>query len=310
MNAERRRSERVLLCFGCGYVGTALARLLLAEGGWRVVGTARSDEGAARIKAAGASARIWPGSNLSADLKEATHILVSVPPGEAGDPVLERESRRIKSRDAPPEWLGYLSTTAVYGDRSGGWVDERAPPLPATERGRLRVLAESGWRELAGASGMPCRVFRLAGIYGPGRGPIAQLLAGRSRIIVKPNQVFNRAHVDDIAAALRASMENPPQEETYNICDDLPEAPDVVIRHAAELLGMPEPEPVRFEQADLSPMARSFYSECKRVENKRMKRDLLPKLAHPDYRSGLAAIAAAHGESDRRGARAGAGSGG
>ena len=140
-------------------------------------------------------------------------------------------------------------------------------------------------------------MFRLAGIYGPGRGPIAQLLAGRSRIVVKPNQVFNRAHVDDIAAALRASMENPPQEGIYNICDDLPEAPDVVIRYAAELLGLPAPEPVEFERADLSPMARSFYSECKRVGNKRMKRDLLPELIHPDYRSGLAAIAAARRES-------------
>lgn len=298
MNAKRRRrSDRVLFCFGCGYVGTALAKLLLAEGGWRVIGTARSDEGAARIKAAGAAARIWPGSNPSADLKEATHILISVPPGGAGDPVLEREGRLIGSPGARREWLGYLSTTAVYGDRGGGWVDERTPLLPATERGRLRVLAESGWRKLADASGLPCRVFRLAGIYGPGRGPIAQLLTGRSRIIVKPNQVFNRAHVDDIAAALRASMDNPPQEEIYNICDDLPEAPDVVIRYAAELLGLPAPKPVEFEQADLSPMARSFYSECKRVGNNRMKRDLLPKLIHPDYRSGLAAIAAARWES-------------
>lgn len=297
MNAKRRRSKRVLFCFGCGYVGTALAKLLLAEGGWRVVGTARGGEGAARIEAIGAAARIWPGSNLSADLMEATHILISVPPGEAGDPVLKHEGRLIGSPGARKEWLGYLSTTAVYGDRGGGWVDERARLLPATERGRLRVLAESGWRKLADASGLQCRVFRLAGIYGPGRGPIAQLLAGRSRIIVKPNQVFNRAHVDDIAAALRASMDNPPQEEIYNICDDLPEAPDVVIRYAAELMGLPAPEPVEFERADLSPMARSFYSECKRVGNRRMKRDLLPKLIHPDYRSGLAAIAAARRES-------------
>ena len=282
---------RTLLCFGCGYSATALAARLSDEGGWRVVGTTRSDEGAARIEAAGAEPRRWPVSDMSAELGKATHLLVSVPPGEKGDPVLASESKKIAARGPEIRWVGYLSTTAVYGNHDGRWVDERTATVPTTRRGILRVQAEQDWIALSEAAGFPLRIFRLAGIYGPGRGPLAQLAAGRKRIILKKNQVFNRIHVDDIANVLRASMDIPMQEPVYNVCDDLPAPPERVIEFAARSVGSEIPEAVPFERAELSPMARSFYSESKRVSNGLMKRDLVKKLKYPDFFAGIAALA-------------------
>ena len=194
---------------------------------------------------------------------------------------------------------GYLSTTGVYGDHGGGWVDEGAALTPATERGRARVAAEAEWAALADRTGAALHVFRLAGIYGPGRGPFAKVRAGTARRIVKPGQVFSRIHVDDIAAVLLASIDRPADAadggRVYNVCDDDPAPPQDVLAHAAHLLGLPPPPAVDFAEADLSPMARSFYAESKRVRNDRIKAELDVRLRHPTYRDGLAALLAQEG---------------
>ncbi len=186
------------------------------------------------------------------------------------------------------DWIGYLSTTGVYGDHGGGWVDEATPLAPSTARGRWRVEAEAAWAALAGRTGAPLHVFRLAGIYGPGRGPFAKVRAGTARRIVKRAQVFSRIHVEDIAQVLAASMARPDAGAIYNLCDDDPAPPQDVIGHAAALLGLPPPPEVAFEDAEMTPMARSFYAESKRVRNERIKDELGIALRFPDYRAGLA----------------------
>ncbi|MFN0115358.1 MAG: SDR family oxidoreductase [Paracoccaceae bacterium] len=278
-----------LLSFGHGYSAMALARLLLPAG-WMVIGTTRSPDRAHVIAASGAEPLVWPGSDPSAALARATHLLSSVAPGGKSDPVLATAGAAIAEAAPHIRWAGYLSTTAVYGDRAGGWVDETSPPGPATERGRARVAAEEGWRELAGRAGLPLHIFRLAGIYGPGRVPFEKLRDGTARAIVKPGQVFSRIHVADIAQALAASMARPDPGAVYNLCDDDPAPPQDVLAHAAFLLGMPPPPEVPYEKADLTPMARSFYAESKRVRNDRLKRDLGVRLLYPTYRQGLPAI--------------------
>lgn len=273
----------MLLSLGHGYSAAALARLLLAEG-WAVAGTTRSAAKAEALRAGGIVPILWPG-DLSEALERATHILASAAPDAGGDPFL-RAAPQIAAAKA--EWVGYLSTTAVYGDHKGGWVDEDTPPNPASERGRWRVGAEQQWR----ATGLPLHIFRLAGIYGPGRGPFEKVRNGTARRIVKPGQVFGRIHVDDIAATLRASIARPDPGAIYNLTDDDPAPPEDVIAEAARLLGLPIPPAIPFDQADLTPMARSFYGESKRVRNDRIKRDLGVTLRYPDYRSGLAALLA------------------
>ncbi len=270
-----------LLCAGFGYSARALATLLVPEG-WRVIGTHRAPDGAAAIAATGVEPALWPPSPEI--VRAATHLLVSAAPDETGDPTLRALGPHLA---APPlQWVGYLSTTGVYGDRAGGWVDEETEPAPTTRRGEMRVAAEAEWR----ATGLPLHIFRLAGIYGPGRGPFEKVRDGTARRIIKPGQVFSRIHRDDIAAALRASIARPEPGAVYNLCDDDPAPPEDVIAHAAELLGLPLPPAVDYETAELSPMARSFYSESKRVSNARTKERLGLKLCHPTYREGLAAI--------------------
>ena len=274
-----------LLSVGHGYSARALARDLLPDG-WRVIGTTRSREGAGKLAATGVEAVEWPGSCLDGYLSEASHLLTSVPPGAEGDPVLLREMQSILTRGSRISWVGYLSTTGVYGDHAGAWVDESTTPSPATERGRRRLAAESAWRE----TGLPLHIFRLAGIYGPGRGPLQKVLNGTARRIVKPGQVFSRIHVDDIAAVLRASMTFPRPGAVYNVCDDAPTPPEDVIAFAATLLGVPVPEAEDFSRADLSPMARSFYAESKRVRNDLIGTELGIHLKYPDYKSGLSSL--------------------
>jgi nucleoside-diphosphate-sugar epimerase len=284
---------RVLLSFGHGYSAQALGRRLLAEGGWRIIGTTRSEEKAARLAAGGVEALVWPGADIAPALDAATHLLVSAAPdGAAGDPVLARLAPGIAAAAGHLDWAGYLSTTGVYGDHGGGWVDESTTLAPSTRRGRLRVEAEAAWRRLARESGLALHVFRLAGIYGPGRGPFAKVRAGTARRIVKPGQVFSRIHVEDIAAVLAASIARPNPGAVYNVCDDMAAPPEDVIAHAAELLGLPVPEAEAFESADMSPMARSFYAESKRVANDRIKDELGVVLRFPDYRAGLADLLA------------------
>ena len=272
---------KTLLSLGHGYSAAALARRLLPQG-WAVIGTTRSPEKAGALRAAGVEPLLWPG-DLAPALARASHILTSAGPDAAGDPFL-RAVPAIAAAGA--QWVGYLSTTAVYGDHQGGWVDEDTALTPASERGRWRVLAEAQWQ----ATGLPVEVFRLAGIYGPGRGPFEKVRNGSARRILKPGQVFSRIHVDDIAQVLEASIRHPHPGAVYNVCDDDPAPPEDVLSEAARLLGLPEPPAVDFDRADLTPMARSFYAESKRVRNDRIKRILGVTLLYPDFRRGLAAL--------------------
>ena len=275
-----------LLSFGHGYSARALTRLLP---GWRVIGTTRSAEKAEALAAEGVEPLVWPGDDPLPALDAATHVLTSVAPGAEGDPVLKTFGPELTKRAAQFQWVGYLSTTGVYGDHGGGWVDEATPLAPSTRRGQMRVDAEAAWQAL----GLPLHIFRLAGIYGPGRGPFAKVRAGTARRIVKPGQVFSRIHVEDIARVLAASIARPNPGAAYNVCDDDPAPPQDVIAHAAELLDLPLPPEIPFEEADLSPMARSFYAESKKVRNDRIKEELGVTLTYPDYRTGLAALLAA-----------------
>ncbi|MDJ0857808.1 MAG: SDR family oxidoreductase [Dinoroseobacter sp.] len=280
---------KTLLSFGHGYSARALARRLIPQG-WRIIGTTRSAEKAEALRAEGTEARIWPGTDLSDALRSATHLLLSAAPGQDGDPVLAELRDNIAAAAPGLDWVGYLSTTGVYGDHQGGWVDEDTPLTPATKRGLARVEAETAWRALAAETGLPLHIFRLAGIYGPGRGPFAKVRNGTARRIIKPGQVFSRTNVEDIAQVLEASIEQPNPGAAYNVCDDDPAPPEDVIAHAAELLGLPIPPAVDYETADMTPMARSFYAESKRVRNDRIKDELGVRLLYPSYRDGLPAL--------------------
>lgn len=283
-----------LLSFGHGFSARALTPLAL-RAGFKITGTTRSTDKPANLKATGITALQWPGDDLLPALETATHLLISTAPTDAGDPVLTALRADI-ARVAPNlQWVGYLSTTGVYGDHQGGWVDETTPLTPATKRGILRVKAEADWQALATETGLPLHIFRLAGIYGPGRGPFAKVRAGTARQIIKPNQVFSRIHVADIAQTLMASIEQPNPGAIYNLCDDDPAPPQDVLSYAAELLDLPPPQREDWDSAEMTPMARSFYAESKRVRNDRIKDDLGVKLLFPDYRSGLQALLAAEG---------------
>jgi len=281
-----------LFCFGLGYSAGFLARTLAAEG-WRVAGTSRDEAACAKLRAAGFAAyRFAPEAPLAAPrqvLGEATHLLATVPPGESGDPVLAAHGVDLATLTGL-HWVGYLSTTGVYGDRGGDWVDESDELRPTGPRGRQRVAAETAWLDLHRRHGLPVHVFRLAGIYGPGRNAIETVRRGRAQRIDKPGQVFSRIHVEDIAAVLVASIARPNPGAVYNVCDDDPAPPETVIAYASELLGVPPPPLIPFEEAPLSPMARSFYDDNKRVANLRIKEELGVRLAYPSYRQGLRAL--------------------
>ncbi|MEH6835957.1 MULTISPECIES: SDR family oxidoreductase [Falsihalocynthiibacter] len=272
--------KKHLLSFGHGYSAQAFGALLDPDL-WQITGTSR---------AGGNQTIAWPGTSISLALETATHVLVSIAPDENGDVVLNALGDEI-ARAAPHlEWVGYLSTTGVYGNHDGGWVDEATPLTPSTKRGEMRVLAESQWQKLAKSTGLPLHIFRLAGIYGPGRGPFAKVRNGTARRIIKKNQVFSRTHVADIAQVLAASVAHPNPGAIYNVCDDFPAPPEDVIGFAAELLGAPIPPAIDFDTAEMSPMARSFYAESKRVRNDKIRDELGVNLLFPDYQSGLSAL--------------------
>ena len=275
-----------LLCFGLGYTARVLAARLAADC-WTVTGTARAGgDGFLRFER---------GCSLpAAAFAGVTHILVSIPPDEKGDPVLDRHADDLAALPGLA-WLGYLSTTGVYGDCGGDWVDETSELRPSGERGRRRVAAEAGWLDLWRRRGVPVHIFRLAGIYGRGRSPFAALRAGLARRIAKPGQVFSRIHVEDLTSVLAASIARPRPGAIYNVCDDEPAAPEAVVAHAAALLGLQPPPLVPFAAAELSAMARSFYADNKRVSNALVKRELGVGLRYPNYRDGLAAILALGG---------------
>ncbi|MEP2782276.1 MAG: SDR family oxidoreductase [Pseudoruegeria sp.] len=285
---------RALLSFGHGYSAQALSRHLLPRG-WHVMGTTRSQDKLATLEAEGVSPIQWPGGHpedVQTALNRASFILVSAGPNDAGDPVLAQWRDQIAETADHVEWIGYLSTTGVYGDHQGGWVDETTQLTPSTKRGQARVEAEHQWQELAARVGLPLHIFRLAGIYGPGRGPFSKVRNGTARRILKPNQVFSRIHVEDIAQTLHASMRNLNPGAVYNLCDDDPAPPEDVIGYAAHLLNLPLAPAEDFETAEMTPMARSFYAESKRVRNDRIKQELGVTLKYPTYRDGLQALLA------------------
>jgi len=279
-----------LLSFGHGYSAHALERLLPFDD-WKILATTRSLEKSNVITNCKVSAFIWPGTDLVSEIKNATHILLSIPPNMDGDPVFLEYGNTIAS-SKNLKWIGYLSTTGVYGDHRGGWVDENTPLKPTTERGIKRVLAERQWLELAKESSLPLNIFRLAGIYGLGRGPFSKVLAGTAKRIIKKGQVFSRIHVDDIAQILLASINKPNLTGVYNVCDDLSAPPEDVLSYAAELLKKEIPPEIDFLDADMSEMARSFYAESKRVDNKKVKTKLGVILKYPNYKVGLESLLA------------------
>ncbi len=254
-----------LFCYGFGYTAKALGALLSSQG-WKVDGTHRD--------------------TFHQPLPlTVTHLLISIPPDVAGDLVLQHHRAAIQNLPSL-RWVGYLSTTGVYGDSKGEWVDETAPLNPPNARLVNRVLAEQQWLD----TGLPVHIFRLAGIYGPGRSAFDKLIAGTARRIDKKGQFFSRIHVDDSAQVLVASIMQPHPGTVYNVADDYPCAQEEVIRYAAALLEVAPPPLISFEEAELSPMARSFYDGSRRVLNTKIKHELGVVLRFPSYREGLMAI--------------------
>jgi len=288
-----------LVCLGLGFSARVLAGRL-ARKGWQVSGTARTPEGAAEITARGWRGEVFDGVNpadalrgdTAGSFRDATHVVVSIPPGEGGDPVLRLHAQDI-ARFPNLKWIGYLSTVGVYGDHDGAWVDETTEPRPTSKRSKQRLEAEQAWQDFARGQNFKLQIFRLAGIYGPGRSAIDQIEAGKARRIIKKDQVFNRVHVEDIATVLEAGITGAGSHTLYNVADDEPGPPQDVVAYAATLLGVEPPPEVAFDEAELTPMARSFYSERKRASNERLKADMGVTLAYPSYREGLAAIVAA-----------------
>jgi len=281
-----------MMFFGFGFCAAALAPRLQAQN-WQLSASCRTPEKAAQLQARNIRPIIWPeaGALLSADaLTGVSHALISAPPNEAGDPTLASAGEALASIAGDLQWLGYLSTTGVYGDHGGAWIDEDTPAGTIGARGQKRVDAETQWRAFSEAHGVPSMYFRLAGIYGPRRNQLTSVVNQTARRIDKPEQVFSRIHVEDIATILAASMARPDAGRAYSVCDDEPAPPQDVVAYAAELLGQSPPPLVPFEAAELSPMARSFYGDNKRIRNQRIKDELGVTLAYPSYREGLKAL--------------------
>lgn len=282
-----------LFLFGYGFSGRALARSLAAKG-WDILATHRDAQGAARIAADGHHpVDLADRDAVTEALRHANAMLITAPPGAQGCPGLNGLAGPLAQAGAFPDWTGYLSTTGVYGDRQGGWVTENSRLAAQSVEGARRVGAERDWLDVGRGMGLTVTIFRLPGIYGPGRSAFDRLREGRARRIAAPGQVFSRVHVDDLAAGLEASIARPRAGGTYNLCDDEPAPNSDVVAHAARLLGMQPPPEVSLEDANLSPAAMRFYAESKRVSNARAKAELGWRPAYPTYREGLAAVLAA-----------------
>jgi nucleoside-diphosphate-sugar epimerase len=282
-----------LFCFGFGFSAQALARRL-AQNGWRITGTSRDEKKRLSLRSQGYACLPFDSvDEVSGALASHEHILISIPPGEAGDIVLAAHRQELLASKSSIRWLGYLSTTGVYGDRGGGWIDETSTLEPTTDRGRCRLAAEKSWLALHAEHGLPVHVFRLAGIYGPGRNQLNAVRAGRARRVIKAGQVFSRIHVDDIAGVLEASMVKPHPGRCYNVCDDEPAPPQDVVAFAARISGLAPPPEIPFAEAGLTGLSRSFYEESKRVSNRRIKEELGYRLLYPTYREGLLALSSA-----------------
>ena len=275
--------DLTFLSFGHGYTAQALTPYL-NEKGWTVFGTSRSKDNFSDIEKSGATPILWGSDQLRSVIKEAALVLSSVAPKDGNDPVIQMYGEDLKENSSQIKWAGYLSTIGVYGDTKGEWVNENSPLKPSTNRGIARVSAEKKWLK---NNFLPSHIFRLGGIYGPNRGPFQKVLQGKAVKIIKPGQVFSRMHILDIVQTLLASISQPKPHSIYNLCDDNPAPPQDVLSYAAKLLSVDQPPIVRFEDADLSEMARSFYAENKRVSNKLIKSELGVNLTYPDYKEGL-----------------------
>ncbi|GJD48143.1 hypothetical protein OPKNFCMD_0859 [Methylobacterium crusticola] len=288
-----------LFVFGLGYTaGQFVARERARFGAVAAtrqgpVAATRQGPGEAPGAPAGVALRVFSPAEadprIAGDLARSDALLVSIPPDDAGDPALRAFAEAVAA--GPARWIGYLSTIGVYGDQGGAWIDEETPPAPTHDRTRARVAAEEAWRDLGARTGKAVQVFRLSGIYGPGRNAFVKLREGKAQRIVKPGQVFNRIHVDDIAATLAASLDRPRPGAIYNVTDDEPAPPQDVTAFAAALAGLTVPPAVDFATAALSPMARSFYGENKRVRNRLILEELGVRLRYPTYREGLRGLA-------------------
>ncbi len=282
-----------LFCFGLGFSARTLAKRLQAKG-WTVTGTTRTPEKKHALAAQGFDHvvlfdRDRPLENPTQTLRDVTHLLISAGPDAEGDSVINQHAADIAAMPRL-QWLGYLSTTGVYGNHDGAWVDEDAPLSPSSPRSEYRVAAERAWLALNAENEVPVHLFRLAGIYGPGRSLLDTVKAGKAKRIDRPGQVFSRIHVEDIARVLEASIAKPHPGRIYNVCDDMAASPAEVTAHACKLLGMEPPPLVPFEEAGLSPMGRTFWLDNKRVSNRRLHEELGVELRYPDYKAGLASL--------------------
>lgn len=288
---EPAHRDKKLFCFGYGYTASFLAERLKPFG-WKISGTTTDPEKRDFMKKNGIEAALFDQSRALGDphriFEGVTHILLSIPPGAEGDIAFDLHAADILSIPTL-EWVGYLSTTAVYGNQDGNWVDEDTPPAPASRRGSLRLRAEQQWQSLHQNDALPLHIFRIAGIYGPGRSAIDAVRAGTARRIEKPGHVFNRIHIEDIVQALIASMNKPKPGRIYNLADDAPSPSHEVITFACNLLGLSPPPMIPFDQSDIAPIVRSFYKDNKRVRNVRLRNELGVELLYPDYRAGLQA---------------------
>ncbi len=276
-----------LLIFGHGYTASALVDHLGTED-WEIFGTTRNVDTADLLKENNITPLMWSDdTSIKSIIKRSNCILHSIAPTEVEDPVYEKFAEDIIARSINLSWFGYLSTTSVYGNHDGQWVDEKTPVNPSSNRGLLRVNAENTWARI---NNLPLHIFRLAGIYGEGRSPLDKIRSGKAQLISKPGQFFSRIHVEDIAQVLKASIELPNRGSIYNVCDDMPAAPDEVLAYAAKLLNYPEPPRINFEEAELSPMAKSFYSDNKRVNNDLIKNEFRLTLKFPNFKAGLDAL--------------------
>ena len=281
-----------LFCFGYGYSCDYLGHELLSNENWSVSGTTRSNEKKQSLRSRGVQAYIFDYEHPLPDpafiLEDTTHLIISTPPSDEGDPAFVSHAEDIlKLKNL--QWVGYLSTTGVYGNRDGDWVNENSELRPSSKRGSRRVKAEEQWQSLYKNHDLPLHIFRLAGIYGPGRSALDTVRVGTARRINKPGHIFSRIHVEDITNILLASMAKPNPGAIYNVCDDNPAPSHEIISYACEILGRPEPELINFDEADMTPMARSFYSDNKLVNNNRIKEELDVQLKYPNFKEGLKA---------------------
>lgn len=280
-----------LFCFGYGYTCDELGRVLL-EQGWSVAGTTRDNDKRRFLNSLGVKSFLFdyeqPLEDPALFLSGTTHLLISTPPDDDGDPVFHMHAADILNIPTL-QWVGYLSSTAVYGDREGGWVDEISEIRPSNKRGSRRARAEDQWLSLFYSKGLPVHIFRLAGIYGPGRSALDSVRAGIARRIHKPGHAFSRIHVEDIVQVLIASMMNPKPGTAYNVADDMAAPSHEVIKYACDLLGIAPPPLLPYDEADLAPITRSFYNDNKRIRNDRIKNELGITLKYPNYMEGLKA---------------------